>query len=288
MRVVITGARGLLGTAVMQVAPAHGLTPVAWSSSGEGVAWHAELPWQETAQHLAGVDAVIHSAAFIPANHQDPASAERCLTVNALGTLNLLRAVEAAGVPRFVLVSGANICAPRGPLVTEDDPLGCEYSPYYLGSKVLAEVYTRAAFARGLTGMIVRPSSIFGPGMRGGMFVAFGAALAAGRPLVVRDAGAFRADYVWRDDVADVLCRAVQHPRTGVVNVGLGETFTALQVASIMAELAGAGTDAVRVEGDPREPFGFAPLDLTRAREWFGFAPTSLRSGLQQLRTHEG
>ena len=291
MRVAITGAGGLLGGAVLRKVIASGHDVVALSGSLdpmvgiEIVRWDAEQDWTYTAAALRDVEVVVHAGAYIPLNHGDVAEAARCFEANALGTLNLLRAVEYVGVRRFVYVSSANTLSPRSEFVCEDDPVGCEHSPYYLGSKVLGEIYCRAAMARGLDGLIVRASSIYGLGMRTGVIWNFAERIKRGEPICLQNGGRFHADYVWRDDVATVLTQAVVGHHQSVVNLGSAVASSVLDVAKLFVEIFDADPSLIKCEvgSDQSERRGFAAVDITRARDWFGFSPTPLRDGLMQL-----
>jgi UDP-glucose 4-epimerase len=288
MRVAITGAGGLLGGAVLRRVLASGNEVIALSGSldtatdAEVVRWDAKQDWRRTAEALRHVDVIVHAGAHIPRDHSDATEATQCFEVNALGTLNLLKASQSAGVRRFIYVSGANVLSPRSEFVQETDSVGCEHSPYYLGSKVLGEIYVRAGMARGMNGLIVRPSSIYGPGMKTGVLWTFAERIRSGKSICLQDGGQFRADYVWRDDVAKVLCEAVVGQQKGEVNLGSGQATSVLDIAKLLLEIFDADASlidyaAIDGQGGGR---GFSPVDITRARNLFDFHPTSLHDGL--------
>lgn len=291
MRVAITGAGGLLGGAVLQKVIGSGHDVVALSGSLNPMAgikivrWDAEQDWTYTAEALHDVEVVVHAGARIPADHADITEAARCFEVNALGTLNLLRAVENVGVKRFIYVSGTNTLIPRSEFVYEDDPVGCEHSPYYLGSKVLGEIYCRAAIARGLDGLIVRTSSIYGLGMRAGVIWKFAERIRRGEPIFLQNSGSFHADYIWSGDIATVITQAIVSHHQSVVNLGSGVASSVLDVAKLIVEIFDADPSLINFEviSDQSGHRGFEAVDITRARDWFGFSPTSLRDGLMQL-----
>ncbi len=286
MRVALTGAGGFLGGAVLNHIVGSGHEVVALSSSLDAVAgaevvrWEATQSWERSARALIGVDVLIHAAAHIPRHHRDAREARRCVEVNALGTHGLLQACTHAAVRRLIYVSGANVLSPRAASIMEDDPYGCEYSPYYLGSKVLGEIYVRAA--KEVEGLIVRPSSLYGPGMGAGVIRNFVELLLAGSPIRVQDGGRFRSDYVWCDDVAALVSAAVVGGREGVVNLGSGRSTSVLEVARLLSELLGTDSSLIEIEApvDLTQEPGFAAVDITRARDWFGFSPTALPDGL--------
>ncbi len=288
MKVAITGAGGMLGGAVLRCLVESGHEVVALSGSLaavdgiEVVRWDAQQDWTNTAEVLRNVEVVVHAGAYIPRDHSDATEATRCFEVNALGTLNLLRAGECAGVRRFIYVSSASVLSPRSEFVKEDDSVGCEHSPYYSGSKVLGEIYVRAKIARGLDGLIVRPSAIYGPGMRTGVIWNFVESIRSGVPIWLQNGGRFRADYIWRDDVANVLCEAVTAHHRGEINLGSGQANSVLDVAKLIVEIFDADPCLIQngTIGSQVGSGGFAPIDIKRARDWFNFNPTSLRDGL--------
>lgn len=296
MRVAVTGAGGLLGQAVISRLSTANLQPIALSSTlppcnDDSVRrWNTEFSWERTRDLLHDVDALIHSAAHIPANHRNPDEAEACFEVNTLGTLSLLRACDAAGVKRFVFVSGANILKPRRRPIHENDTIGCEHAPYYLGSKVLAEIYIRSYRAATMRSLIIRPSTIYGPGTKGGVLQVFADRLQAGQPILLKDGGRHQSDYVWRDDVASILVQAVVDKRTGVVNVGSGEAKSLKDVAHTMCEILGVDPQLLQIEPASKKhsATGFSAVSIERAQSWYGYHPTPLKLGLRQwLRPEE-
>lgn len=288
MRVAITGAGGLLGGALVKHTVASGHEVIALSGSLETIKnvevarWDARQDFSRTAKILQNVDVVVHAGAHIPVDHNDAEEARQCIEVNALGTLNLIRACETSNVQRFIYVSGVNIFKPRSEYVCENDPVGCEYSPYYLGSKLLGEIYVRAKVARGMNGLIIRPSSIYGPGMKSGVLWAFGERIKNGLPITLKNGGKYTADYVWRDDLVKVLSEAIIGQQKGEVNLGSGKAWSILEVAKLLLSIFDADPKLINYADVTNSEVGngFAPVDITLARDWFNFNPTQLKEGL--------
>jgi nucleoside-diphosphate-sugar epimerase len=90
---------------------------------------------------MAGTEAVIHVAGLV--NTTDPDEFERA---NVLGTMNMIEAARAAGVPRFIFVSSLSAREP-------------ELSAYG-ASKARAEMLIKAS---GLDWTIIRPPAVYGP-----------------------------------------------------------------------------------------------------------------------------
>lgn len=147
MRIALTGGTGFVGEAliVRALAERHEIAALARRPQPRrvGVDWHAgDLSDSGALSRLvADCEAVVHVAGVV--NAPDPAAFEEC---NVTGTLNLIEACAAAGVPRFVYVSSL---AAREPELS-----------VYGATKARAE---RLVMASALDWTIVRPPAIYGP-----------------------------------------------------------------------------------------------------------------------------
>jgi nucleoside-diphosphate-sugar epimerase len=143
----ITGATGFVGQALLDLAAQRGLAVRALARRAQparpGVEWIVgDLGDAAALARLVdGVEAVIHVAGVV--NARDPAAFE---AGNVAGTMAVLRAAQAAGVPRFVHVSSL---AAREPQLSA-----------YGASKARAERLVRAS---ALDWTIVRPPWVYGP-----------------------------------------------------------------------------------------------------------------------------
>lgn len=170
MNIFITGASGFVGGAAARELVAKGRKVSAMSRSESADAKIRALgatPVRcdlETiaADHLTGIDTVIHAAAFVEA--WGPKDA--WFKSNVLGTQAVLDAARAAGVKRFIhigteagIVHGQHIHG-----ADESYPLAPD-SPYpYCATKAQAEMRVKAANAPGFTTIVLRPRFIWGPG----------------------------------------------------------------------------------------------------------------------------
>lgn len=170
MNIFITGASGFVGKAATHHLVAEGHTVRAMSRSEKSDAAIREAGGEPvrcdletvTAEHLAGSEAVIHSAAYVEA--WGPPDA--WYRFNVIATQRMLEAAREAGVKRFIhigteaaLVYGQDI---RG--ADESYPLA-PTSPYpYCATKAQAEQAVRAANMSGFETIVLRPRLIWGPG----------------------------------------------------------------------------------------------------------------------------
>ena len=172
MKIFITGASGFVGGAAAKalIADEHEVTAMARSDASadkiratgaEPVSMSLETV---SAEHLAGCDAVIHSAAYV-----GPwGSREQFWMTNVEGTTRLLTAAREAGVRRFIYIS-SEAAIMRGQHLNDAD----ETYPYpdrtpYLYSETKAEAERRIIAADDADSdfrtISLRPRLVWGPG----------------------------------------------------------------------------------------------------------------------------
>lgn len=147
MTIAVTGGTGFVGQALIEQAKAQGIVVQALARKPQkrrnGVDWIAgDLGDRRALAKLVdGTEAVIHVAGLTHA--QNPAAFE---DANVAGTLAVIEAAHAAGVPRLIFVSSLSA---REPGLSA-----------YGASKARAE---RVVKASGLDWTIVRPPTVYGP-----------------------------------------------------------------------------------------------------------------------------
>lgn len=154
MKVLLTGDRGRLGVPIRARLEAAGHDVSGFDvADGGDVLERAAL-----AQAAAGMDAIVHLAGLPDDRGGDP---ERIMTVNLVGTYNVLLAAEAAGVERVVYASSGKALGmlerPPRYLPLDDEHPGRPWRPYGL-SKWLAEEACQAfTAATGIATICLRP-----------------------------------------------------------------------------------------------------------------------------------
>lgn len=288
--VAVTGATGRIGRALCRAAAARGYQVRSLGRSPTGLPGieylflDLEDPGPINPQLLAGCEAVLHLAAYIPKDHRSAEEGERCWAVNVLGTVRLAEAAAQAGVPRLIQTSSANAYAPWAGRTDETAPLFPSSRTFYLASKIAQELCAGEACAsRGLSLATLRLSSVYGPDPASNIPAAFAVRLLAGEPVELADDGAFGADFVLIDDVVRATFLVLEAGREGPFNVASGERTTLAELAERLLELTGAEHSLLRrVAGSGLRDQGFPAIAIDKMKD-LGFRPMGLEQGLESL-----
>jgi dTDP-L-rhamnose 4-epimerase len=161
------------------------------------------------------------------------------------------------------------------------------YGATKLAQEHILEAWS-SAFGTALT--IARLQNVYGPGQSlinsyTGIVSLFARLAREGTSIPLYEDGLMQRDFVYIDDVADALLRAVDRPSSGTIriDIGSGETTTVRQVASFMARRYSAPAPHVSGayrHGDVRH----ASSDACATLRQLGWAPRwSLEKGLDAL-----
>jgi UDP-glucose 4-epimerase len=208
--------------------------------------------------------------------------------VNVVGTVNLLEASRRAGVRRVVYTStGGAAYGDTDVVPTPEDHPTRPASPYGV-SKVTGERYLDTwAGLTGASTLTLRLANVYGPRQNpageAGVIAIFAHRLLAGQPCVINGDGEQTRDYVYVEDVADAVARALARPEaTGVANVGTGVETSVSEIYRRLARLTGVARAAEHAPARPGEQRR-SVLDAGRAKQVLGWTPaTSLEDGLDR------
>ncbi|MPV38694.1 NAD-dependent epimerase/dehydratase family protein [Georgenia subflava] len=316
MRVLVTGASGMLGREVATALLARGDEVTVLQRRVSGIAGAREVRGSVTdavavAEAVSGQDGVVHLAAKV-SFAGDLADFER---TNVEGTRLLLEAAREAGAGRFVFVSSPSVAHTGDSIVGEGaGPAEPELARgSYARTKAAAELVALAADAPGFAVVAVRPHIVWGPGDT--QLVQRVVDRAAAGRLPTLDRGAALIDTTYIDNAVSALVAALDraesaHGQALVVTNGEPRPVAELvagmcraagvapprwSVPGALARGAGAviekvwairpGTDEPPMTRFLAEQMSTAHwFDLRRTREALGWAPTvSLDEGFARL-----
>ncbi|MDX2115119.1 MAG: SDR family NAD(P)-dependent oxidoreductase [Planctomycetota bacterium] len=237
---------------------------------------------------LTGVDTVFHLAAMnsVPRSIAEP---ERTFEVNAVGTVRIVEECRRRGARRIVYAASSSAYGDGPEMPKVEGLLPRPQSPY-ASSKLAGESVLRAwAHSYGLSAVSLRYFNVFGPRQSAdnayaAVVAAFLAKLHAGEhPAIFGDGSASR-DFTPVANVVQATLLAGASPKDlkgEVVNVGTGRRTTVVELAHLLARLAGR-PDLTPVFRDPRPgDVAHSLADISLAHALLGYDPVkSLEDGL--------
>lgn len=164
------------------------------------------------------------------------------LSSNVVGTVEVLRAAQKAGVRRVVFTSSREVYGdPKSLPVPETAPIAPKNA--YGASKAAGEMYCRIFSADQLTVAIVRLANVYGPRDFDRVIPIFLHQALRNLPLTLHG-GAQILDFVWIDTVIQSLIRAAELPAwPGPVNVGSGVPTTIRDLAAQVVSKTGSSSE---------------------------------------------
>ncbi len=328
-KVLVTGGCGFLGTHVCELFRAQGWDVVAYDNLtkhelartgyrveaarahtldflrliGAQVVRENIRDAEALLDHSAGASLIVHTAAQ-PAMTISWENPRLDFETNALGTLNVLEAARAHGVPvaccSTIHVYGCGINDTLGETETryirepeaigEDHPLLTGSLTPLHASKRTLEIYCRTyADMYGVKAAAFRYTGIYGPRQFGGEdhgWVAnFAIRLLAGQPIRIFGTGKQVRDILYATDAAQAFLDYARAPVPGAYTIGGGpqSAISLLECARLLESLSGRKAE---LSFEP-ERFGdlrYFVSDTTSARRAFGFeARVRPRQGLAEL-----
>ena len=283
-KVLITGAHGFLGAAVLQAAtPQDGLVGVARTSvrhSGDATVpviradlsqrgWSASLP-----EHADIVVHLAQSARY----HDFPHGSSDMIAVNIDSTGELLEWSRTHGVSRFVFASTGNVYRPSNAELTEESP--CEPASMYAASKLSAEHLVRQ-YGAYFDCVSLRIFGLYGPGQKKGFIPGIIDRVQNGQELILAAGIGIRTNPLFISDAVRALesvCRAPSKVGSSVFNLG-GSTAHALpEIAAIVGTAVGQSPNLRTVEDRPATILVGRGDAFCRTYNWF--PEVALKTGL--------
>lgn len=281
--IIVTGGSGFIGSHLVEALESKGHNVFNYDIQ-EGFDILDKKMLGETFEEVKP-EQVFHLAGSV---HMGPAEEDpdRDAVLNCIGTLNIIRECVKHDARLLFTGTGASYGISDNWNMAEDDfpkPVSC-----YGVSKLAAEGYVRKwSWCNGLHGLVVRYSSVYGPGRRAGpVNLMLQKALKEGW-IRVDGPGDHTRDFLDIKNALEGTSIVMEKGTPGeLYNVGSGVETSIVRVAWIIHELTGAEIRHV--------PYKYSRFDLPRSRydlskiSRLGYAPTvSLREGIKELLEHE-
>jgi UDP-glucose 4-epimerase len=284
-RILITGASGLVGSAVIRDWSAeHQLFAVsrcALPPANSVTTILADLAASWSVNDLPGrIDAVIHLA---QSNHwQDfPRAALDMFAVNVAATTTLLDYAATAGATHFVLASTGGLYGSSAQPITEASPLSYADGPleYYFATKRAAETLA-LSYRNRFCVSIVRPFFVYGAGQRLPKLIPrLIDNVRSGTAIRVRGESGTMLNPVHVDDAVKVLAACLTQQHQGIVNIGGGQVTSIRSMATRIGQLLGT---APQFESEPGLADGFV-TDTAQMRALTKSDPIGFDDGIARL-----
>lgn len=305
-RVLVLGGAGFLGTHLVRGLVGEGIAvrtfdrqpapgrPQALPEESDVQGDANPLPGVETlagdfvsgeglAEALADVDVVYHlvSTTVPSTSNADPIAD---VEGNLIGTLRLLKLMEASGVTQIVYVSSGGTVYGNPTIlpVPESHPLEplCSYGVV----KVAVENYLRMySELYGLTANVLRVSNPYGThqhhiGVQG-VIPTFFKKISEGTSIEIWGDGSVVRDYLHVSDVVSALLLAGARTNSDTFNIGSGIGYSVNEILEVVQRQTGRSADVSYL---PQRKFDVERifLDIAKARDGLGWQPKlSLEAG---------
>jgi UDP-glucose 4-epimerase len=211
------------------------------------------------------------------------------ISVNALGTLRMLKLSDEFNVTKFIYCSSASIYGDMSSkeYLTE----GCLPCPssHYAISKLSGEYYTKLYGQRKMKTMSLRYFNVYGPGQNrdsiyGGVVPIFINNCLTGSDLLIYGNGDQTRDFTFIDDVVKAtLFVATNECDQPVLNIGSGINTTIVHLAKVVKDLSGKSSNIKFVKNRIIDNVKHRKASIALAEKSIGYKDlTKLETGIKR------
>jgi len=285
MKILITGATGCLGHALVPRLAADGHKVVAVVSPGgaeTGVAGAAETigidlgaPF-DTGKLPSACDVVVHAAQS--RRYRDfPDAAEHVVQINTVATHTLARYALRTGAKQFIYLSTGSVYVPHPDPIDEQG----EVAPntLYPASKLAGEALL-APYASHLTILVLRLFYMYGPKQQRMLVTQLAESIGQGKAVTLQGDGGIRLTPTFSGDVAQICSQSIADSWQGTVNVSSPKSASLRELATEIGRVVGKEPAFEQRAGNA--PVPVIP-DVTKLGSLYDMSSmTDLPTGLRQ------
>lgn len=215
MKILVTGANGLIGSALssaLEEAKHQVIRAVRTSNS----------PWEVSVGDLSknpnwddalnsDVDVVVHLAAQVSCTERSTeARPDLCANVNTVSTANLAWKCAKHGVKRFIFLSTVKVLGEGKNTPYQDHDPAMPVDSYAISKWEAEQLLWQIAAETGMEVVVLRPPLVYGPKVKGN-FLRLIQAIDKHRPLPCSSIKNQRS-LIYLDNLVDVICLCLTHP----------------------------------------------------------------------------
>ncbi|TRZ49565.1 MAG: NAD-dependent epimerase/dehydratase family protein [Dehalococcoidia bacterium] len=207
----------------------------------------------------------------------------KCLTETVVGTLNVFNYALNHGVKKIIFPSSASVYG-NTPLPQSENTSTVPTNLY--GVAKLTTEHVARLYSDAVPSVALRIFAGYGPGEAhkkeiASVITLFMKAITKNsRPIIFGD-GSQSRDFVYIDDIVEVVLKAVESKFTGIVNVSSGEAKTFNDVVDVINGVLGTNVLPIYTE-KPKHYFEHTLGDIKKEKELFDVSPLNLEAGLKR------
>lgn len=295
MRVLVTGATGFLGSAVVERLLFEGYDVVGAGRKPKGFLSEValahpnfslvrlDLTDDAALEKLDPAESILHLASQLQTSKN--VKFTDFLSANVLATYKLLRLAEQMNVHKFIYPSTGSIFSkkPDGAVVSEQS-CPCPASHYgltkYMGER-LVEIELRGSRVKRI---VVRYPSIFGKNHLGGIVHTFYTLARQNLPIEVYSKGERYRNLLYVDDAVEILVRLLRFNQPDSFEIfcaGSQDSQTMLTIATMVRDMLRSKSEIIPVDKFPPSDWDVF-IDTSKLENVTGFTPLSIESGIKQ------
>lgn len=274
MRTVVTGATGLIGSALMKELDGIGLT----RGESQDKLIHTDYSIQDMEHHFEGADVVIHLASI-----RGKGNDYQHFMGNVVLTENVLKAALAVKVKKVIFMSSIAVYSELENLPWREDQ---KISPqtFYALSKITGEHLCEIYAKKGLNYTIFRCGIVLGKTNDHRMADIFMEKASCGDTIILNGESKAKRDFIYIKDVVDALLWAVNHEgKNEVFNLGSGTAYTNLEIAQ--AANRAFGNDKLEYHSELPETITDSYMTSEKLKSAGFCARYTLNSAMEEIAT---
>ena len=245
-KVILTGATGMFGKHMSASLKSIGteIIPVTRTKNEGCIDWNLEnwLSIKEMDQKFGNTCAIIHAAAMLPNDNNEKINSY-IYDVNVRSCINIAEWALLRSVPIIYISSGSVYLNPHDNFIKENDILGInDLGKIYGMTKILAENVFNLYKSKGLRVSILRPSSLYGHGMKNNNLVSKFLNLAKnGETIEIYKPFNDSIDFLHASDLSYAVLKVLKKNVGKLFNISSGSLCTIKELAESCLEVTKNG-----------------------------------------------